>query len=135
MTYLLYWQDAALRPGVLRNVPEGFEPVTDLHAALGLIDPHIRAAGLPPVRAAHFGVLWRECLREAMLPSGLLLVRLSPLADVLGHSTSATVRRWSAFCDRRGLWVHVPGKLVPPRAPGSGQRCRARLVVRPIPGR
>jgi hypothetical protein len=118
---------------MLVHVPPEFEAVTNLHAALPLIEPHIRAAGLPATRAEHFQALWRAFLQRGMQPSGLVLHRLPGLIDVLGHTTTGTAGRWAQFCTRRRLWVHVPGRFVPPIQPASEQRVRAYLVIKPKP--
>lgn len=134
MVYSIRWQDPALWPGTLRHVPPGFTPVVCADEAKPLIRPHIQAAGLPPWRASVFETLWNAALDRGMQPSGLLLLRLDDLSEVIGHSTTGTVRRWAQFCHRRGLWVNVPGKLMPPPSPGSGLRTRAYLTVRPRTG-
>jgi uncharacterized protein (DUF433 family) len=91
------------------------------------------AAGLPDTRARHFQELWTAWLDRGMQPSGLVLSRLNGLTDVLGHRTTGTIRRWMQFCQRRSLCVYVPGKLLPSRSPGSGERTRAFLVIRTAP--
>jgi hypothetical protein len=116
---------------MLKQVPAGFEAVTDRDAALPLIEDHIHAAGLPPRRAGHFRALWQGWLHEDMQPSGLVLRRLPALADLIGHATTGTVKRWAQFCDRRLLCAYVPGRLMPSVYPESGQRTRAYLVIRP----
>lgn len=131
VTYIIRWRDPVIWPGMLQHVPPGFEVVTDRFSAKQLIDSHIAAAGLPATRAAHFRRLWVAWLDRGMQPSGLVLSRLEDLTDVLGHSTTGTIRRWMQFCKRRPLCVNVPGKLLPARNAGSGERTRAFLVIRP----
>lgn len=131
MAYQIRWKDPVLWPGVLRAVPTGFRVVTDPRSAHSLIEPEIVKVGLPPVRAAAFAALWHANLDRGLLPSGLLLLRQGGLVDALGHTSTGTVRRWAQFCTRRGLWLHVPGKLHPPLQPGSGRRTRAYVLLQP----
>lgn len=131
MPKLIYWRWTALPPAYLRLVPTGYEAVTELPDALTVLEPHLKAVGLPPTRDAHFRMLWRTWLEWGMQPSGLVLLHPGTLIDALGHSTKGTFSRWRQFCERRTVWVRIPGPLHPPRPEG---RTYAHLVIRPAPG-
>lgn len=100
----------------------------DRAATLG----HDLFAGLPPRQRHQYGLLWEAALGEGFQESGLLLLCLSALSHVLGHTSPIVPKRFGRFCADQRLWCRVPGKLYPhPRWGAPGQRARSYLVLAP----
>lgn len=129
----IYWRSPELWPGLTDGIPPGYRAVTcraraDRRAADVMAD-------LDPKRHTQFHMLWSAALDQGFQPSGLLLVCLSALAPVLGHSSATVPKRFGQFCLTRRLWCRVPGKLYPyPRADAPGERSRAYLVLESAEG-
>lgn len=133
MSRRVYWRSQALWPGLTDAVPAGYRAVTYRaraeHRAADVM------ACLDPKRHSQFNALWSAALDEGFQPSGLLLVCLSALAPVLGHSSPTVPKRFGQFCLSHRLWCRVPGKLYPhPRVDAPGERCRAYVVLEPLAG-